>query len=72
MRTLKFKKNGSLQLIDKVNKEIEIVDNIVNYLDCPVELEMGITFETFFSHLINSKNMLNIIFKETMKNSSID
>ena len=49
MRTLKFNKNGSLQLIDKVSKDIETVNEIINYLDCPVELEDGITFETFFA-----------------------
>lgn len=72
MRTLKFNKNGSLQLIDKVSKDIETVNEIINYLDCPVELEDGVTFETFFSHLVGCKDSLNIIFKETMKNSSID
>ena len=72
MRTILFKKNGSLHLIDKVSKEVEKVDGIINYLDCPVELEEGITFKTFFNHVIKEKESLNIIFKETMKGSSLD
>lgn len=72
MRTILFKKNGSLHLVDKVSKEVEKVDTIINYLDCPVELEEGITFKTFFNHLIKEKESLNIIFKETMKGSSLD
>ena len=72
MRTILFKKNGSLHLVDKVSKEVEKVDGIINYLDCPVELEEGITFKTFFNHVIKEKESLNIIFKETMKGSSLD
>ncbi len=72
MRTLIFNKNGTLHLLDKVNKQKEEVDNIISYLDCPVELEKGITFETFFNHIIKCKDTLNLIFRETMKNSSID
>tara|TARA_Y100000592_G_scaffold65228_1_gene101484 strand:- start:1044 stop:1784 length:741 start_codon:yes stop_codon:yes gene_type:complete len=72
MRTILFKKNGSLHLVDKVSKEVEKVDTIINYLDCPVELEAGITFKTFFNHVIKEKDFLNILFKETMKGSSID
>ena len=72
MRTILFKKNGSLHLIDKVSKEVEKVDTIINYLDCPVQLEDGITFKTFFNHVIKEKESLNIIFKETMKGSSLD
>jgi len=72
MRTILFKKNGSLHLIDKVSKDIENVNTIINYLDCPVQLEDGITFKTFFNHIIKEKESLNIIFKETMKGSSLD
>lgn len=72
MRTILFKKNGSLHLVDKVSKEVEKVDTIINYLDCPVQLEDGITFKTFFNHVIKEKESLNIIFKETMKGSSLD
>ncbi len=72
MRTILFKKNGSLHLVDKVSKEAEKVDTIIHYLDCPVQLEEGITFKTFFNHVIKEKEFLNIIFKETMKGSSLD
>lgn len=72
MRTILFKKNGSLHLVDKVSKEIEEVDTIINYLDCPVQFESGVTFKTFFNHVIKEKEYLNIIFKETMKGSSLD
>tara|TARA_B100000575_G_scaffold282497_1_gene274257 strand:+ start:1012 stop:1752 length:741 start_codon:yes stop_codon:yes gene_type:complete len=72
MRTILFKKNGSLHLVDKVSKEVEKVDTIINYLDCPVELENGVTFKTFFNHIVNEKDLLNILFKETMKGSAID
>ena len=72
MRTILFKKNGSLHLVDKVSKEVEKVDRIIHYLDCPVQLEDGITFKTFFNHVIEEKELLNIIFKETMKGSSLD
>lgn len=72
MRTILFKKNGSLHLVDKVSKESEKVDTIIHYLDCPVQLEEGITFKTFFNHVIKEKEFLNIIFKETMKGSSLD
>ena len=70
--TILFKKNGSLHLVDKVSKEVEKVDRIIHYLDCPVQLEDGITFKTFFNHVIEEKELLNIIFKETMKGSSLD
>ena len=72
MRTILFKKNGSLHLIDKVSREVEVVDTIINYLDCPVEFEGGITFKTFFNHIVKEKDFLNILFKETMKGSCID
>ena len=72
MRTILFKKNGSLHLVDKVSKEIEEVDTIINYLDCPVQFEYGVTFKTFFNHVIKEKEFLNILFKETMKGSSLD
>ena len=60
MRTILFKKNGALHLIDKVNKAVEEVDTIVNYLDCPVEFETGITFKTFFNHVIKEKGIRKV------------
>jgi len=72
MKTIIFKKDGSLCLEDKVTKEEIKVDSIKYYLDCPVKLEKGITFATFFNHLILEKDFLNIVYKETMGESNLD
>ena len=50
----------------------EKVDTLKYYLDCPVMLEEGITFGTFFNHIFKEKDFLNIVFKETMGESNID
>ena len=72
MKTILFKKNGELCLLDRFTQEVEKVNNLINYLDCPVEVEKGVTFGNFFSHIIKEKEILNKVFKETMGNSSID
>ena len=72
MKTLIFKKNGSLALENKISKEEVEVDSIKYYLDCPVKLEKGITFGTFFNHIVKEKDLLNTIYSETMGNSKID
>ncbi len=72
MKTIYFKKNGDLYLIDRVSKEETLIETIKNYLDCPVKLEKGITFKTFFNHVIKEKDFFNIVYKETMGDSSID
>jgi len=72
MKTILFKKNGDLSLLDRFTQEVKKVDNLINYLDCPVEVEEGVTFGNFFSHIIKEKEILNKVFKETMGNSSID
>ena len=72
MKTILFKKNGSLLLVDKLAMDEEQVNTIKYYLDCPVMLEEGITFGTFFNHIFKEKDFLNIVFKETMGESNID
>ena len=72
MKTILFKKNGEIYLIDKITQQKEKVETIKYYLDCPTELEEGISFGTFFNHIFLAKDFLNDVFKETMANSSID
>lgn len=72
MKTIIFKKDGSLYLEDKISKKETKVDSIKYYLDCPVRLEKGITFGTFFNHLIVDKDFLNIVYRETMGESNLD
>ena len=72
MKTIFFKKDGTLTLLDRISKEETSIDTIKYYLDCPVKLEKGITFKTFFNHIIKEKDFFNIVYKETMGKSSID
>jgi len=72
MKTILFKKNGDLRLVDKLAEVEEKIDTIRYYLDCPVLLEEGITFGTFFNHIFREKDFLNVVYKETMGESSID
>lgn len=72
MKTIYFKKNGDLSLIDRLTREESHVGTIKHYLDCPVKLENGITFKTFFNHVIKEKDFFNVVYKETMGESSID
>ena len=72
MKTIYFKKNGELSLVDRITKEETHVETIKHYLDCPVKLEKGITFKTFFNHIIKDKDFFNVVYKETMGKSSID
>lgn len=72
MKTIIFKKNGTLYLHDKITSEENKINTIKHYLDCPVKLEEGITFGTFFKHIIEDKDFLNIVYKETMGESNID
>lgn len=72
MKTIIFKKDGSLYLQDKITKEEKKVDSIKYYLDCPVKLDEGITFGTFFNHIVVDKDFLNVVYKETMGDSNID
>ena len=72
MKALIFKKNGELFLLNRFTQEEEKVETVKNYLDCPTILEDGITFETFFNHIIKEKEFFNIVYSETMGESSID
>lgn len=72
MKAIYFKKDGTLCLVDRMTGKEKKVKTIKNYLDCPVLIEEGLLFETFFKHLIEEKDFLNVVFKETMGNSSID
>ena len=59
MKILFFTKNGKLLLVDKTNKKRKKIDSLQHYLDCPVLLERGISFETFFDHVIKEKDFFN-------------
>ncbi len=72
MKTILFKKNGTLLLVDKLAREEKKIDTIKYYLDCPVKLEAGLSFGTFFNHIFKEKDFLNVVFKETMGDSNID
>ena len=72
MKTILFKKNGDIFLLDRVTNEETPVNTLQHYLDCPVKLEKGITFNTFFSYLLKEKDFLNVVFKETMGNANLD
>ncbi len=72
MKTIIFKKDGSLYLQNKVTKEEREIESIKYYLDCPVKIEDGVTFGTFFKHIIKDKDFLNIVYHETMGESNID
>ena len=72
MKTIIFKKDGTLYLQDKITKEEKKIESIKYYLDCPVKIEEGVTFGTFFKHIIVDKDFLNIVYKETMGESNID
>lgn len=72
MKTIFFKKNGEIVLVDRFTQEEEKVFDITFYLDCPVRLEKGILFGTFFTHLLKEKDFLNIVFKETMSDTNLD
>tara|TARA_R110000824_G_scaffold113599_5_gene263364 strand:- start:3029 stop:3763 length:735 start_codon:yes stop_codon:yes gene_type:complete len=72
MRTLLFKKSGEIILEDKFTEKKEKISTLRHYLDCPVIIEEGLLFETFFNHILNEKDFFNNIFKETMESSSLD
>jgi len=72
MRTLLFKKSGEIILEDKFTEKKEKISTLRHYLDCPVIIEEGLLFETFFNHILNEKDFFNNIFKETMDSSSLD
>ena len=72
MRTLLFKKSGEIILEDKFTEKKEKISTLRHYLDCPVIIEEGLLFETFFNHILNEKDFFNKIFKETMDSSSLD
>jgi len=72
MRTLLFKKSGEIILEDKFTEKKEKISTLKHYLDCPVIIEEGLLFETFFNHILNEKDFFNNIFKETMDSSSLD
>lgn len=72
MKAIVFKKNGDLTLLNRITKEEEKINTIIHSLDCPTILEEGITFETFFNHLIKEKDFLNTVYKETMGEANLD
>ena len=61
MRTLLFKKSGEIILEDKFTEKKEKISTLKHYLDCPVIIEEGLLFETFFNHILNEKDFFNNI-----------
>ena len=53
MRTLLFKKSGEIILEDKFTEKKEKISTLRHYLDCPVIIEEGLLFETFFNPILN-------------------
>ena len=66
MKTLYLNKKGDLYLEDTFNGTQKKVDTIKYYLDCPLRLGDGVTFETFFNYVIAEYKLMDIIFNETM------
>lgn len=71
MKTILLDKKGDLYLEDNFNGSKEKVDTIKYYLDCPLKIEKGSTFEHFFNHIFAESDIIDIIFKETMGDVSI-
>ena len=72
MKTIFFTKKGGLYLVDRFTKKKEKVPSFIHYLDCPAAIEKGTLFGTFFNHVVKEKDFLNIVFKETMGNTTLD
>jgi len=72
MKAIVFKKNGEITLLNRMTQEEEKINTIIHSLDCPTILEEGITFETFFSHIMKEKEFFNTVYNETMSNSTLD
>ena len=72
MKAIVFKKNGEITLLNRITKEEEKINTIIHSLDCPTILEEGITFGTFFDHIIKEKDFFNTVYKETMGDSTLN
>ncbi len=72
MRTIVFKIDGKIVLLDNFTNQETRVDSIRYYLDCPVKLEDGITFGTFFNNIIKDKDILETVFSETIGGVDVD
>jgi hypothetical protein len=71
MKTILLDRKGDLYLEDNFNGSKEKVDTIKYYMDCPLNIEDGATFEHLFNHIIAESEIIDIIFKETMGGVSI-
>ena len=72
MKAIKFKNNGEIVLMDRFTHSESPITTLTKYMDCPTIIEEGVTFEMFFQHIIKDKDFFNIIYSETMGDSSID
>lgn len=72
MKAIKFKNDGTIVLFDRLTSTEEPVTTLTKYMDCPTIIEQGVTFEMFFNHVINDKDFFNVLYSETMGESSID
>jgi hypothetical protein len=71
MKTILLDLKGDLYLEDNFNGSKEKVDTIKYYMDCPLNIEDGATFEHLFNQIIVESDLIDIIFKETMGGVSI-
>lgn len=72
MRTIIFKIDGKIVLLDPITNQETKIKSIKYYLDCPLKLEDGITFGTFFKNIIKDKDVIETVFSETIRGVDID
>lgn len=72
MRTIIFKIDGKIVLLDPFTNQETKIKSIKYYLDCPLKLEDGITFGTFFKNIIKDKDVIETVYSETIGGVDID
>jgi hypothetical protein len=72
MRTIIFKIDGKIVLLDPFTNQETKINSIRHYLDCPLKLEDGITFGTFFKHIIKDKDVIETVYSETIGGVDVD
>ena len=71
MKTIFLDRKGDLYLEDNFNGSQKKVDTIKYYMDCPLKLGDGATFEHLFNHIIAEVEIIDIIFNETMGDNKL-
>ena len=72
MRTIIFKIDGKIVLLDPFTNQETKINSIRHYLDCPLKLEDGISFGTFFKHIIKDKDVIETVYSETIGGVDVD